>query len=62
MGRTKRGADGGFIYHVLNLANPRLLIFEKDADYEALDGRQDANGLASDSMREVWLANTSSTQ
>jgi len=37
MGRPKRAADGGLIYHVLNRANARLPIFEKDADYEAFE-------------------------
>ena len=37
MGRAKRAAVGGLIYHVLNRANARLPIFEKDADYEAFE-------------------------
>lgn len=37
MGRPKRAADGGLIYHVLNRANARLSIFEKDGDYEAFE-------------------------
>ena len=37
MGRPKRAADGGLIYHVLNRANARLPIFEKDGDYEAFE-------------------------
>ena len=37
MGRPNRAADGGLIYHVLNRANARLPIFEKDADYEAFE-------------------------
>ena len=37
MGRPKRAADGGVIYHVLNRANARLTIFEKDEDYEAFE-------------------------
>jgi putative transposase len=37
MGRPKRAADGGIIYHVLNRANARLPIFEKDGDYEAFE-------------------------
>jgi putative transposase len=37
MGRPKRAADGGLIYHVLNRANGRLAIFKKDADYEAFE-------------------------
>ena len=37
MGRPKRAADGGLIYHVLNRANARLPIFEKDGDYDAFE-------------------------
>ena len=37
MGRPKRAADGGVIYHVLNRANARMPIFEKDGDYEAFE-------------------------
>ena len=37
MGRSKRAAVGGLIYHVLNRANARLPIFEKDDDYEAFE-------------------------
>jgi len=37
MGRPKRAADGGLIYHVLNRANARMTIFEKDEDYEAFE-------------------------
>ena len=37
MGRPKRAADGGLIYHVLNRANARLPIFEKEGDYEAFE-------------------------
>jgi putative transposase len=35
MGRPRRAADGGYVYHVLNRANARLTIFEDDAEYEA---------------------------
>jgi putative transposase len=35
MGRSRRAADGGYVYHVLNRANARLTIFEDDAEYEA---------------------------
>lgn len=35
MGRPKRAADGGLVYHVLNRANARMTIFESDADYAA---------------------------
>lgn len=37
MGRPKRAADGGLIYHVLNRANARMTIFEKDEDYAAFE-------------------------
>ncbi len=37
MGRPKRAADGGLIYHVLNRANVRMRIFEKEADYAAFE-------------------------
>ena len=30
MGRPKRAASGGIIYHVLNRANARMTIFEKE--------------------------------
>jgi hypothetical protein len=34
MGRPKRAAKGGLIYHVLNRANARMMIFDKDKDFE----------------------------
>ena len=37
MGRPKRAAEGGLIYHVLNRANARMTIFESDEDYEAFE-------------------------
>ncbi len=37
MGRAKRADDGGLIYHVLNRANARMTIFEKDGHYEAFE-------------------------
>ena len=37
MGRPKRAADGGLIYHVLNRGNARQPIFEKVGDYEAFE-------------------------
>ncbi len=37
MGRPKRAADGGVIYHVLNRGNARMTIFEKEGDYEAFE-------------------------
>ena len=37
MARPLRAAPGGFVYHVLNRANARLKIFEKDADYLAFE-------------------------
>jgi putative transposase len=35
MGRPRRIALGGYVYHVLNRANGRLPIFQKDGDYDA---------------------------
>ena len=37
MGRPKRAADGGLVYHVLNRANARMTIFEDDEDYAAFE-------------------------
>jgi len=37
MGQPKRTASGGLIYHVLNRANARTAIFEKDQNYESLE-------------------------
>jgi putative transposase len=37
MGRPKRAADGGLIYHVLNRANVRMTIFQKPEDYAAFE-------------------------
>ncbi len=37
MGRPKRAAKGGLIYHVLTRANARMTIFEKDEDYVAFE-------------------------
>jgi putative transposase len=37
MGRPKRAADGGLIYHVLNRANARMTIFEKPEDFVAFE-------------------------
>jgi putative transposase len=37
MGRPHRAAEGGHVYHVLNRANARMTIFEKDDDYEAFE-------------------------
>ena len=38
MGRPKRAADGGLIYHVLNRANARMTIFEEAEDFAAFEG------------------------
>ena len=35
MGRPKRADHGGLVSRVLNRANARLRIFEKEGDYEA---------------------------
>ena len=37
MGRPKRAADGGLIYHVLNRSNARMTIFAQEGDYEAFE-------------------------
>ncbi len=37
MGRPRRVALGGYVYHVLNRANARMPIFRKDGDYEAFE-------------------------
>ena len=37
MGRPKRADAAGHCYHMLNRANLRAKIFEKDADYEAFE-------------------------
>src|SRR5437763_876319 len=39
MGRALRAAAGGLVYHVLNRANGRLPLFDKDGDYEAFANR-----------------------
>lgn len=38
MGRPRRAADAGLIYHVLNRSNARMKIFQKRADYAAFEG------------------------
>jgi len=37
MGRPLRAADGGLMVQVLNRANARMNIFDKDGDYEAFE-------------------------
>lgn len=37
MGRARRAADGGYVYHVLNRANGRMPIFESDDDFAAFE-------------------------
>ena len=37
MGRPRRHALGGYVYHVLNRANARACIFHKDGDYAAFE-------------------------
>jgi putative transposase len=37
MGRPKRAAEGGYVYHVLNRANARMTIFEDDDDFAAFE-------------------------
>jgi len=37
MGRPRRAAVGGYVYHVLNRANARMTIFDNAGDYEAFE-------------------------
>jgi putative transposase len=37
MGRPHRAAEGGYVYHVLNRANARMTIFEKEGDFAAFE-------------------------
>ena len=37
MGRPKRAAEGGYVYHALNRANGRMTIFEDEGDYAAFE-------------------------
>jgi len=37
MGRALRVNQGGYVYHVLNRANARLPLFQKDGDYAAFE-------------------------
>src|SRR5262245_60723033 len=37
MGRPLRAAEGGLVYHVLNRANARLPLLDKDGDYLAFE-------------------------
>lgn len=37
MGRPLRAALGGYVYHVLNRANARMPIFDREEDYEAFE-------------------------
>ena len=37
MGRSRRAAEGGYIYHVLNRANARMTIFEDEGDFTAFE-------------------------
>ncbi|GAG23994.1 unnamed protein product, partial [marine sediment metagenome] len=37
MGRPLRVNPGGFVYHVLNRANPRTRIFHDHANYKAFE-------------------------
>ena len=50
MGRPLRAASGDIVYHVLNRANARRLLFEDDGDYIAFE-RVLAQGCARESMR-----------
>ena len=37
MPRRARSIQGGLVYHILNRANARMTLFEKDADYAAFE-------------------------
>lgn len=37
MGRRKRAADGGLVYHVLNRSNAQMPILKQDGDQEAFE-------------------------
>lgn len=37
MGRPRRAAEAGYVYHVLNRANARMQIFEDAADFDAFE-------------------------
>jgi len=37
MGRSLRVSKAGYVYHVLNRANGRLPLFDKDGDYQAFE-------------------------
>ena len=37
MGRPRRAAEGGYVYHVLNRANARMTIFEDEGDFTAFE-------------------------
>src|SRR5258708_6731746 len=37
MGRPRRAAEGGYVYHVLNRANARMPVFEDEGDYEVFE-------------------------
>jgi putative transposase len=37
MGRSWRASEGGYVYHVLNRANGRLPLFQKEGDYAAFE-------------------------
>jgi REP-associated tyrosine transposase len=61
MGRSLRAAEGGYVYHVLNRANARLPLFEKEGDYAAFERilqeaceRYPANLLAYCIMPNHW--------
>jgi putative transposase len=37
MGRSRRAAEGGYVYHVLNRANARVALFDYEEDYLAFE-------------------------
>lgn len=37
MGRPRRAAEGGYVYHVLNRGNARMHLFDDEKDYDAFE-------------------------
>ena len=61
MGRPKRAADGGLVYHLLNRSHARMPILEQEGDYQAFKQllqeaveRHDTRWLADYLMGNQW--------
>jgi len=50
MGRPLRAANGRLIVHLLNRANARMNIFDKDGDYEAFES------IIEDPVGRIWCS------